>query len=180
MTMRNIVQRIAARVAANPVFPDVVGFTFQARPPASEAAVRAAERRLGFRLPETLREIYLTVANGGFGPGYGVMGVEGGFTDDMGHTVADLYEIYREGDPTDPTWLWPEGLVPICHWGCVIYSAVDCSQESAPVAFVDVSAKEPGEPMSCIIHAHKPSIDQWLVDWLDGKDLWGEVWGRGS
>src|SRR4051794_36254641 len=85
LTMRHIVQRVFERVAANPVFPDVVGFTFQARPPASEAAVRATERRLGFSLPETLRQIYLTVANGGFGPGYGVMGPEGGFTDDMGH-----------------------------------------------------------------------------------------------
>lgn len=178
--MRETVQRLLARAATNPEFPDVVGFTFRAQPPASEAAVRATERRLGFRLPETLREIYLTVANGGFGPGYGVMGVEGGFTDDLGHTVADLYERYREGDPSDPTWLWPESLVPICHWGCVIYSAVDCSQENAPVYFVDVSGKEPGEPMSSIIRLHKNSIDQWLVDWLDGKDLWGQVYGLAS
>lgn len=72
-------------------------------------------------------------ANGGFGPGYGVMGVEGGFTDDLGHTVADLFEVYRQPDPEDPTWEWPERFLPICHWGCVVYSGIDCGQNLAPV-----------------------------------------------
>jgi hypothetical protein len=44
------------------------------------------------------------------------------------------------------------------------------------VYYVDVVVKEPGEPMESIIRLHKPSIEVWLSDWLDGKDLWHEVW----
>lgn len=40
-------------------------------PPASELSVQACEVKLGFKLPPMLREIYMTVANGGdFWPGY--------------------------------------------------------------------------------------------------------------
>jgi hypothetical protein len=46
----------------------------------------------------------------------------------------------------------------------------------APVYFFDVGVKEPNEPMDSIIKFHKPSIEAWLKDWLDGKDLWHEVW----
>src|SRR5689334_1918050 len=38
-------------------------------PPASEAALEAAEARLGTPLPAALRRVYGEVANGGFGPG---------------------------------------------------------------------------------------------------------------
>src|SRR5262245_5632447 len=39
--------------------------------PASEAALDAAEARLGTPLPAFLRRLYAEVANGGFGPGGG-------------------------------------------------------------------------------------------------------------
>lgn len=135
----------------------------------------ATEQRLGFALPLTLRTLYRRVANGGFGPGYGVMGVEGGFTDDLRQTVADVYEMYRQLDSHDSTWQWPEGYLPICHWGCVIYSVVDCRQHPSPVYVADVGSKEPGEPMDTILHWHKPALELWLSDWLDGKDLWQEM-----
>lgn len=174
--MEELVERLAERLRKSPKSLDVVGNEFRACPPASEHSVVAAEKLLGFSLPQTLRRIYLNVANGGFGPGYGVMGVEGGFTDDLGHTVADLFETYRKPDPEDPAWQWPEQFLPICHWGCVVYSAVDCSQPTSPVYFVDVGVKDIGASMETIIKLHKPSFEIWLDDWLNGKDLWHEVW----
>ena len=36
-------------------------------------------RNLGFALPQILRDLYLRVANGGFGPGTGLRRVEGGY-----------------------------------------------------------------------------------------------------
>lgn len=175
--MEDLIQRLSERLRQEPESKDVLGNAFRAYPPATQNALTSTERRLGFSLPQTLRKIYLNVANGGFGPGYGVMGVEGGFTDDLEHTVADLYESYRQSDPEDPSWQWPEQFLPICHWGCVIYSVVDCSRSPGPIYFADISVKEPGEPMQTIMHLHKPSFEVWLGDWLDGKDLWGEVWG---
>ena len=167
-----IVERLAERLKRSRDSVDVVGNVFRACRPASEEAVVSAEIQLGFTLPRLLRGIYLTIANGGFGPGYGVMGVTGGFTDDLGHTVGDLYEVYRQSDPDDPDWKWPERFLPICHWGCVVYSAVDCRDELHAVYLVDVSAKEPGNPMDEIIKLQSASLEHWLSDWLDGKDLW--------
>ena len=167
-----IVELLAERLKQNPESVDVCGYSFRAYPPASKAAVTATEKQLGFNLPQTLRRIYLEVANGGFGPGFGVMGVTGGFADDLGHTVGDLFEVYRQRDPEDPEWNWPARFLPICHWGCVVYSAVDCNDEKNAVYLVDVSAKEPGEPMEKIIELQTGSLELWLNDWLDGKDLW--------
>jgi hypothetical protein len=61
--------------------------------------------------------------------------------------------------------------------GCVVYSAVDATTEGNPVFFMDVGAKDIGAPMSSITIPHKASLQAWLDDWLQGKDLWKEVWG---
>lgn len=45
------------------------------------AIVESAEAKMGLGLPPLLRELYTQVGNGGFGPGYGVFGLEGGYTD---------------------------------------------------------------------------------------------------
>ena len=49
-------------------------------PPVPESAIVDAESKLGFRLPPLLREIYSELANGGFGPGNGLIGLTGGYT----------------------------------------------------------------------------------------------------
>ena len=40
-------------------------------PPADDALLADAEHRLGFALPHPLRQIYVQIANGGFGPAGG-------------------------------------------------------------------------------------------------------------
>ena len=47
--------------------------------PASEQQIRHTEQQLGFPLPQLLRHLYAEIANGGFGPGYGIIGVEDGY-----------------------------------------------------------------------------------------------------
>src|SRR6478736_10285958 len=99
--MNLISETIKARLAVSHESEDVVGFTFVACEPADPVAIDACEKALGFPLPPLLREIYLGIANGGFGPGYGVMGVAGGFTDDQGETITSLYQSFRQPDPED-------------------------------------------------------------------------------
>jgi hypothetical protein len=147
----SVVERLQHYLKAHPVCYDVVDRSFRPCPPCSRQVIEAAERDLGFALPDVLRDIYTCVANGGFGPGYGIMGVDGGFTDDQQHNIVEVYRIYIQGDPEDPTWFWPRGWVPICHWGCVIYSVVDCITSPYPVYFADISAKEPGRAMETIL-----------------------------
>jgi SMI1 / KNR4 family (SUKH-1) len=48
-------------------------------PPATERELKETERQLGFLLPPLLRLLYTQIANGGFGPGYGITGAIGGY-----------------------------------------------------------------------------------------------------
>jgi hypothetical protein len=131
----------------------------------SDAEIAEAERRLGFQLPELLRELYTCVGDGGFGPGYGFLGLIkpvpiGDFT---GESVVELYEIFRAGDPENPSWSWRERLLPVVDWGCAIRSCIDCSTPALQI-FRD-------EPyVSCV--SESPSFEQWLSDWATGQDLW--------
>ena len=102
--------------------------------PASPAAVEEAEGLLGHPLSLLLRRLYLEVGNGGFGPGYGILGVRGGHPeipgDDYHHTAVDLYRQARSGSFT--AWRrMPAGLLPVCYWGCGIFSLVDCADREA-------------------------------------------------
>src|SRR5437588_8306477 len=75
-------------------------------PPATPVMVGSAEQALGFALPPVLRRIYLEVGNGGFGPGYGLIGVPGGAVDDTGHNIVELYQGFRTAHSGDPNWQW--------------------------------------------------------------------------
>ncbi|HVX10780.1 MAG TPA: hypothetical protein VHC22_06335 [Pirellulales bacterium] len=49
-------------------------------PPATAAELVAAGHSLGFTLPTALADVYLGVGNGGFGPGYGLIGLPAAFS----------------------------------------------------------------------------------------------------
>jgi hypothetical protein len=100
--------------------------------PAPADAVEEAENLIGYRLPPLLRRLYLEAGNGGFGPGYGILGLRDGHRDDTRRAALDLY---REAhDTSSPHWSFlPASLLPICYWGCGIYSFTDCSQPQGPM-----------------------------------------------
>jgi hypothetical protein len=127
--------------------------------PASVASIEQAERVIGHRLPGLLRRLYAEVANGGFGPGYGVLGVTGGHHDG-GQTALDLYQ-------RRPEWWASAGatLVPICHWGCAIYSFIDCSTDEGPIWGFDPN---PG-PVDAALFPQGLSFAGWLARWIDGN-----------
>lgn len=59
--------------------------------PVSENVVQDAEKELGFSIPSLLRLCYLAVGNGGYGPGFGIIGLKGGYASDLG-TLLETYE----------------------------------------------------------------------------------------
>ncbi|MGW5431980.1 hypothetical protein ACWET9_33030 [Streptomyces sp. NPDC004059] len=89
-------------------------------PPAGPDAVADAEQVIGFRTPPLLRRLYSEVANGGFGPNDGILGVSGGHAQGNFYDIAELYQ-----DGPDPSGRIPAGLVLIYDWGCTIWSLVD-------------------------------------------------------
>lgn len=118
-----------------------------------------AERRLGFPMPALLKACYLNIGNGGFGPGYGVIGIEGGYTSDYGNLV-ETHELLKqdlesEGDE------WPSGLLAFCEWGCNIFSCVDCSDVRNPVYTFEDSAVRP----------QSYTLDRFFELWMSSVDI---------
>src|SRR5262249_39446208 len=69
----DLIRRIRVRAedpATRTDAPDAPG---RLSAPISEAALTGAEARLGFSLPVLLRRLYADIADGGFGPGGGIM-----------------------------------------------------------------------------------------------------------
>jgi len=127
--------------------------------PAKAEQVAAAERELGFPLPSLLTTVLTEVANGGFGPGYGLFGVARGKTSGSDDLVTD-YSV-RRGDQK----VWPAGWLPICSFGCDIVSAVQAST-SRVVRFL-------GDPAVFCLEA--ASLHEWFQAWIDGEKMFDRV-----
>ena len=112
--------------------------------PLSEQEITKSEDALGFRLPALLRQLYLEVADGGFGPGQNLP-FPGGI-----HRLSQSIEFYvrqRSYGSGDRDWevdevVWPEGLLPICDWGCGRFSSVDCTQAPFPIVYHHAELRE--------------------------------------
>jgi len=130
---------------------------------ATPEEVREAEVLVGRPLPTLLRRLYLEVGNGGFGPGYGVLGLRNGHRDDTGHTATDLYQERREWWPSSPS-----GLLPICHWGCAIYSLVDCSSEGGLMWGYDPNPTPPDE-VDHALFRQEIDLETWFDRWVKGR-----------
>ena len=145
-----------------------------APPPASADELAEAEGQLGFCLPVLLRRMYTEVSNGAWGPEYGANGLIGGARADLDRGVVAWYLSSRDSgpDPEDPGWPgWPEGLVAICHWGCAIWSCVDCSSQDGRVIRFDPNDYIGGEGASWsgAWTEERPTLAEFLADWLQGR-----------
>jgi hypothetical protein len=149
---------IQTRLAEQILGEGAHGYTNKMPLPASLEQVEQAERELGFHLPLLLRRIYTEIANGGFGPGYGLLGLPpDGATDDDGETAISL--TLAIPDPTDPDeYIWPDYLLPVCYYGDNIYACLDCSTEESAVFRWDAGNLE-AVPFAT-------SLQSWLENWI--------------
>lgn len=128
-------------------------------PPASIDSIRNAELILGFQFPPLLRECYLQIGNGGFGPGYGIVGVEGGqVTEDIGNVI-DLYNALKKCAEWDGKQ-WKNGLLPFCDWGCLMYSCVDCNDPQYCMYMREEHLAPQSYNLGCFFRM-----------WIDGVDI---------
>jgi len=151
-------QHLAARAAGGVVrLPPLT--------PASQDAVTQAEQLVGHRLPRLLRRLYLEVGNGGCGPGYGILGVRGGHSDEGHRNAVDLFP-----------WSWSPSappaaaavLLPVCYWGCGIYSLVDCTDRDAGMWGWDPNPV-PDHDNGVALFAQGMTFAEWLARWVAGR-----------
>lgn len=133
----------------------------RAYPPASPAAVEKAEEALAMKLG-LIRRLYVEVGNGGFGPGYGFVGVEGGYDED-GRCLVGVHQ-FLSSVYTDKELQWNE-LLPICTWGSAIWSCVKQPAKNGPIC----TLHEKG------LNELSYNLRSWLEAWLDGVSLWREM-----
>ena len=134
------------------------------------------ERRLGFALPPLMKPIYQEVGNGGFGPGYGLIGLTNGVPDETGKTGPATYELFRGSSTDEPNWNWPEGMLPVCHWGCAIYSCVDCADPNFRMRIFDPNVHD-GDDWADSFFEESSSFKTWITAWASGVDLWNAMYG---
>ena len=135
---------------------------------ASPAAVADAEARLGFHLPRLLVRVWTDVGNGGFGPGSGIVGVppNGYIDEDMGGDFVTLC-CSQDGSA-------PKEFVPVCTWGCGIWSYIDCRDAAGPILTHEVLTDANGNT-TIRYHLVCSSLREWLAKWVDGISLWDDM-----
>ena len=125
--------------------------------PASRELVESAELTLGFALWRDHRQVLMEIANGGFGPGDGLLGIPGGRLDDLGLSLIEMRKrLLSEAELA-------RAIVPVCDWGCGIWSRVDCVT---------------GEILTCDeMGTRRMGIEfgDWLEQWANGVNLWSKV-----
>lgn len=124
--------------------------------PLGEAAVAKTEKALGFRLPEELRQLYLELGDGGFGPFNGVRRLSNWAKD---------YERLRVELPVERGREWPEGLLPIVYRNgkrlCVDRAS------GAVLLWTKPPKRASAKAWLASFVPQSPSLGEWLERWVD-------------
>jgi hypothetical protein len=154
----------------------------KAVPAVAIKALQAAERALGFKLPDLVRTLHLQIANGGFGPQYGIVGIKGGAKlDDC--TLEMCYRKLLKLEKQNPVWRWPRGLLPLANYGCGTWSCVDCEYAKLPMILWDPNNLDAElEGSDAQLNWGNSFWDQGLSlkSWLAGKPEPEPKWPRDS
>jgi hypothetical protein len=129
-------------------------------PPAPPEVVSRSESALGFPLHPFHRRLLTEVANGGFGPGDGLIGLPGGRLDDAGRSIIELRSALWSGPKAAGL---PAKVLALCDWGDAIWSCLD--EETGNVLTLDESGLMDAERSLC----------SWFADWVTGVNLFGKM-----
>jgi hypothetical protein len=163
-----LIRRLQERIRSEPAVDKVnIAPPIRPQPPVSVHAFDEAEARLGFTLPPLVRLLYTQVANGGYGPGGGVIELTG---HDYALVESRLWMNMQSANSPGGRW-WPERLVQFVNWGCHYFSGIDCSGPSCPVFFYDHDLAIGECTLADCLFPEGDSLDEWLSAWLDGERL---------
>lgn len=137
-------------------------------PTASSETIAATELEMGLELPPLLKRVYSEIGNGGFGPGYGLLGIgDQGFPDDQGQSASALYLEFRKiAKRCTKTFTWPEGLIPICSLGCAMYECVDTVQ--GEMVLWEPNLWDDRQSVFTALFHMNLDLFQWFEHWANG------------
>ena len=129
--------------------------------PASDATVAQAEAALGVALPTALRRVYAEVADGGFGPGAGIL--------PLSEVVAAYRDLGRADGRLPRNRTWPAGLLPLVEMD----PGFDCCEAATgriiawdPEELAEHSSEDRFRRSFREVFA---SVEAWLGEWVDSR-----------
>jgi len=131
-------------------------------PIVSKSEVAKAEADFGFPFPQILKRLFLAISNGIAGFSYDIMGLNGGCASHCG-TLIDGYMGFMSYGESENT-VWRAGLLPFCHWGCTIFSCVDCTDLANSIFTYEDSCVSP----------ERYTLPEFFEMWLKGKVLFSQ------
>ena len=138
--------------------------------PISEELIIEAENELGFQIPDTLKQLYLKVGNGGFGPGYGLLGIgPDGCHDDLGRELIGRYKNHKRMNEHYELWDWPDEYLLFCYYGEDSYACLDCNDPKQTVYKWDPMIMDQAKPLPEALLSQNISFENWIRSWVDGQ-----------
>ena len=126
-------------------------------PPADAGRLTVAETHLGFPLPDDLKQLYSSVADGGFGPSGGLASLE---------AITERYLQLLADPPGEGGQAWPENLLPIG----LTQPGADCYDvRSGRIVLWDEESLAAGSSdriWEGSFRCQAESLSAWLEDWL--------------
>jgi len=137
------------------------------------------ENKIGLTLPSVIKQLYLELGNGDFGPDYGFFLLQ----EEEGNKKITLTQAYQElhgAKIKDWDWEFSKLLVPFLYWGADIYSLIDCGDPNGAVYVLDENLKNENTTWQSCVWKHCDSILDWLKQWsegdVSGRSLWLEMY----
>ena len=123
---------------------------------ASSDMIRLAEQSLGFCLHPEHRQILMSVANGGFGPAYGVLGVDDGQQppNEFDLRIVEAHVMLCEMTVSDLA-----GLAPLCNWGAANWSLLGAQDG---MVYIENEGN---------VYRSSLSFSEWMSAWVNGVNI---------
>jgi hypothetical protein len=127
--------------------------------PATPAALDRVQAELGVPLPGFLRRLYLEVADGGFGPGAGLL------------SAGELLAAHRELQASPPSEAeddqWPDHVLPLVADSDGGFCCLDTSTGRMLESDYDEVELDDDVAYRLVLREIAPSLEAWLSGWLD-------------
>jgi hypothetical protein len=137
------------------------------------------ETKIGLTLPPVIKQLYLELGNGDFGPDYGFFLLEAA-EGNKKITLDQAYQELHQAKIKDWDWELSKLLVPFLYWGADIYSLVDCGDPNGAVYVLDENLKDEKTTWQSCVWKHQGSLLDWLKKWsegdVSGRSLWLEMY----
>jgi hypothetical protein len=132
-------------------------------PPLDPDALDRATAELGMTVPPFVRRLYCEVADGGFGPGAGLL--------PFARVVAEYRDLCEQASEIE-TDRWPASLLPLAASDAG-HVCVDVSSGGVVESDYEERELDDGDDemaFGLVLHERWPSVGRWLEDWLDRPD----------